>query len=108
MCYNIFMSQIFKKPYLNSFYAEVYILILASAMHFFAKPNTPDTFLDPVIFLSIFVLSASVMGYLFIGEPLQLYLNGEKKQAVSFFLKTVVSFAVITFIVVLVRIGFYN
>ena len=98
------MNQIFKKPYLNSFYAEIYILILASALHFFGKPNTPDTFLDPVLFLSIFVLSAAVMGYLFIGEPLQLYLNGEKKQAVTFFLKTVVSFAVITLMVVLAKL----
>lgn len=100
------MSQIFEKPYLNSFYAEIYIFLLASAVHFFGKPNTPDKFLDPIIVLSVFVLSAAVMGYLFLGEPLQLYLNGEKKQAVSFFLKTVVSFAVITLIVVLARIGF--
>lgn len=74
-------------------------------MHFFAKPNTPDTFLDPVIFLSIFVLSAAVMGYLFVGEPLQLYLRGERKEAVSFFLKTVASFAIITLVVILARIG---
>lgn len=100
------MDKIFKQPYLNSLYAEIYILILVSALHYFGKPNTPDTFLDPAIFLSVFVLSASVMGYLFLGEPLQLYLNGEKKQAVSFFLKTVTTFAFLTLMVVLARVWF--
>ncbi len=98
------MNNFSKKPLINSFYAEIYILVLASVLHFFGKPNTPDTFLDPVIFLSVFVLSAAIMGYLFIGEPLQLYLSGDKRQAVSFFLKTVASFAIITLVVMLVRI----
>lgn len=105
MCYNLPMDRVFKNPYLNSACAEVYILMLVSALHYFGKPNTPDKFLDPAIALSVFVLSAAVMGYLFLAEPLQLYLNGEKKQAVSFFLKTVATFAVITLIVVLARIG---
>lgn len=94
------MKNIFKNPYLNSIYAEAYIILLVSLGHLFAKPNTPDKFFDPIVALSLFVLSEAVMGYLFLGEPLQLFLSGEKKQAVSFFMKTVASFAVITLIVV--------
>lgn len=96
------MNNIFKNPYLNSVFAEVYIILVATVMHFISKPNTPDTFFDPVAALSLFVLSASVMGYLFVGEPLQLFLNGEKKQAVSFFMKTVLTFAIITAIALVI------
>lgn len=86
----------FKNPYVNSIIAEVYIIIVVSVINFFGKPNTPDTFFDSVAAISLFVLSAAVMGYLFLGESLQLYLDGEKKKAISFFLKTIIGFAVIT------------
>lgn len=99
------MKSLFKNPYVNSVCAELYIIIVASAMYYFAAPNTPDTFLNPIAALSVLVLSAAVMGYLFLGQPLQLYLNGEKKQAISFFMRTVVCFAVITiFVVVLLKV----
>lgn len=90
------MNKMFKNPYLNSIYAEAYIIIVVSIMNAIAKPNTPDTFFDPIAAISLFVLSAAVMGYLFIGEPLQLYLDGEKKRAVTFFMQTLICFAAIT------------
>lgn len=90
------MQNIFKNPYLNSVYAEVYIVIAGFIMQNVGKPDTPDNFFTPIAALSLLVLSASVMGYLFLGRPLQLYLDGEKKQAVRFFMKTVLSFAFIT------------
>jgi len=46
--------------------------------------------------LSLLVLSVTVMGYLFILVPVQLYIDGAKKEAVSFFLRTVGWFAAIT------------
>lgn len=76
-------------------------MAIATVLHFFAAPNTPDNFFSPVVALSVFVLSAAVMGYLFVGETLQLYLNGEKKQAVSFFASTVLCFAVLTIVAVI-------
>jgi len=96
------MNKIFKNPYLNSIYAEAYIVILVSLITYIGKQDSPDNFFSPVAALSLFVLSAAVMGFLFLGEPLQLFLDGEKKQAVSFFMKTVISFAVITLILFVV------
>lgn len=96
------MNSIFKNPYLNSAYAEIYIVIVVWMMHSLGKPNTPDTFFDPLAVLSLLVLSASVMGYLFVGVPLQLYLDGEKRQAVSFFMRTVMGFAAITAILLVI------
>ena len=99
------MNKLFKNPYLNSVYAEVYIIIVAWIMRHAGAPNTPDTFIDPIAALSLFVLSAAVITYLFLGEPVQLYLNGEKQQSVSFFMKTVASFAVITLIAFIIVSG---
>ncbi len=92
----------FKHPYLNSIFAEIYIIFVVSLIHLIGQSDTPDKFFDPVAALSLFVLSASIMGYLFLGEPIQLYLNGEKKEAVSFFAKTVLGFAVITLIIFII------
>lgn len=96
------MNKLFKNPYLNSIFAEVYIIIVVSIMQLISKPNTPDTFFDPIAALSMLVLSAAIMGFLFVGEPLQLFLDGKKKQAVVFFMKTVISFAAITLIALII------
>lgn len=90
------MDRIFKNPYLNSVYAEVYIVIVALIIRYVGEPNTPDTFFDPIAALSLLTLSAAVMGYLFVGVPLQLYLDGEKKRSVAFFMRTVLGFAALT------------
>lgn len=96
-----------KNPIINAVLAALYILTLASGMHFIAAPNTPDTFLDPVIALSLLTLSAAVMGYLFLAEPFRRYLDGDKLGATRFFLKTVGSFAVITLLIGIIRLTFF-
>lgn len=96
-----------KNPILNAVLAGAYILVLVTIAQTFAKPNTPDSFLDPVIALSVLTLSAAVMGYLFLAEPLRKYLDGQKAEAAHFFLKTVGAFAVITLIVGIIRVTFF-
>jgi len=96
------MSNIVGKTYLNSIYAELYIISVAWIMNHVGAPDTPDTFFDSVAALSLFVLSVAVMGYLFFGEPLQLYLDGKKKQSISFFMRTITGFAIITVIILVV------
>lgn len=59
----------------------------------------------PITVLSLFVLSAAVMGYLFLAQPVMLYLDDKKQQAVSLFLQTTFAFAACALI--LVGIGFY-
>jgi len=85
-----------KNPYLNALCASAYIVLLVSIIWSVQKPDTPDTILIPMTMLSLFVLSAAVMGYLFILQPAQLYLDGKKQEAISFFLKTVGTFACLT------------
>lgn len=85
-----------KNPFLNAGLAGLYIILVTSMMNFAGKSGVEDSFVAPIAFLSLFTLSAAMMGFLFLGEPIQLYLAGQKKQAVSFFLKTILGFGAFT------------
>ncbi|KKT62266.1 MAG: hypothetical protein UW88_C0001G0123 [Candidatus Collierbacteria bacterium GW2011_GWD2_45_10] len=69
-------------------------------MNFATQPlkNKPDTFFAPIVFLSLLTLSVAVMAFLFFYQPLMLFLEGKKKEAVNLFLKTVGIFATITIV----------
>ena len=93
-----------KNPFLNAFVASGYISILVTLIF-----NSPRFITDnelgimpPIIFLSLFVISAALMGYLFVYQPVQLLIEGKKEEATKFFLTTVFSFAGITIAMVLV------
>ena len=86
-----------KNPIHNALLASGYIVLVASLMFFGARfAGGPDSVLAPIAMLSLFVLSAAVMGCLFLLQPALMYLDGEKKEAVEFFAKTIAAFAVIT------------
>jgi hypothetical protein len=70
---------------------------------FYGTKSLPkeDTVFTPIVILSLFTLSAAMMGYLFLFQPLQLYLDGKKKVAVNLFLQTFATFAVITAVILL-------
>ncbi len=93
-----------KSPLLGALLASLYINIVVLIIFYGGQyaSNTPDTLLIPVAMLSLFVLSAAVMGYLFLSEPLQLFFDGKKQEAINLFLKTVAIFAGITFFLLLI------
>ncbi len=89
-----------KNPFINALSATAYIIIVASVMNLGTKNmKGPDTVMAPIVFLSVFTLSAAVMGYLFLLQPLQLYLDGKKKAGVALFVQTLGSFALITVVI---------
>lgn len=90
-----------KNPYLNAIYAALYISGIVSVINYFesrTSEGSGELFMVPIAFLSLFVLSAAVTGYLFLAEPIQLFLEGNRQEAVTFFLKTVAAFAAITLV----------
>ena len=100
-------------PFLNALLASGYIVVLVSIISSVPQPDGgQDTILMPMVMLSLFVLSAAVMGYLFLYKPGQLYFEGRKEEAVKLFLSTVGIFAGITLVLVLalflVPKGFLN
>ena len=82
-----------KNPYLNALIAAVYIGTLVLSANAVFSLKIEDNIFMPMAALSLFVLSAAIMGFLFVFRPLALYLEGEKQEALVFFGKTVVSFA---------------
>ncbi len=85
-------------PYVYAGIAIAYIGIVALFLRFIEsiRHDTPDTILDGMRFLSLFTLSAVIMGFLFFSEPLVLFLEHKKSEAITFFLKTIGTFALIT------------
>ncbi|MBI2610812.1 hypothetical protein HYW60_02670 [Candidatus Kaiserbacteria bacterium] len=94
-------------PLYNALLAAGYIVLVATVMNLAHQVDVPENgILIPITVLSLFVLSAAVMAYLFVFQPAQLYLDGKKTEAVNLFLKTVGFFAGIT--VILLGILFWT
>ena len=94
-----------KKPFLHALGAALYIVgivLVAQAVGSVLK-HKPDTIIIPMTMLSLFVLSAAVMGYLFLAEPITLLIENRKREGILFFGKVVAFFAcfVVLFAVVL-------
>lgn len=86
-----------KNPYINAAASTLYIIFVAFVM-FYGTEHTKsgNSVIVPIAVLSLFSLSAALMGYFFLYQPLQLYLDGKKKEATTLFIRTILVFAVIT------------
>ena len=84
-----------KQPFLRALGAALYIVAIVLLIWGFgaALGDQEDTIVIPMTMLSLFVLSAAVMGYLFLSEPLTLLVENRKQEAVVFFAKAVGFFA---------------
>lgn len=86
-----------KNPYLNALIASGYISAIILVINNLSRISIiEDGLLLPVIMLSLLVLSVAIMGVLFFYQPLQLFLENQKNQALLFLFKTIVTFAGIT------------
>lgn len=84
-----------KKPFLHALGAALYIVFIVlviQGVSFLIKSQN-GTILIPMAMLSMFVLSAAIMGYLFLSEPLFLLAENRKQEAIVFFAKEVGFFA---------------
>ncbi len=88
-----------KNPILNALTATLYITIVTIVINLGSRyAPKDDSVFAPIAFLSLFTFSAATMAYIFGKEPLLLWFDGKKKQAVTFFVQTLTAFGVITFI----------
>lgn len=98
-----------KNPIVNALSASGYIAIIVTIFTILSKTqkNKPDTFFAPIIFLSMLTLSVTVMGFIFFYQPVMLFIEGKRKEAINLFAKTVGYFAGITSIaLILLFFGF--
>ena len=84
-------------PFINAGAAISYIIAIVFVMFYGLRQMGPeDSVLAPIAMLSLFVLSAATMVYLYFYQPILLFLEGQKKQATELFLKTLGVFAGLT------------
>jgi len=97
-----------KNPYINALAAGAYIALVVLVITYGPAlvRNKPDTIFAPMAALSLLVLSVAFMGYAFFFQPAALYADGKKREAVEFFTKTLLAFAGITAVIVLVAFSF--
>lgn len=92
----VYTCRMTRNPVINALATIAYIVLVAALLSTMAQflPEPTNPFGPIAGFLSLFVFSAAVTGYLVIGMPLRLFLEGEKKEAVALFAKTLVAFAI--------------
>lgn len=103
----VYNSSMTKNPLLNAVAALGYIIVVAFTMIRVTEQTVlpQKTIFIPIFVLSLLTLSASVMGYIFLSQPLQMYLDGKKKQAVQLFIQTVGSFAGVVAILLMILLS---
>lgn len=97
------------KPALkDALLTALYIILVASFMFYGgeAKIGRSHSFLVPITILMLFVTSAAITGYLIFGKPLQMYLDGKKREAINLLTHTLIYFAAITFLAIILLITF--
>ncbi len=101
-----------KNPFYNAGLALLYNVFVVSVMNYGSRwaQNNQDnaSIVMPVGMLSLFVLSASVMGYLLLSQPLMMYWDNQRKEAVSLFLRTIAVFAVATAIILIASVTLFR
>lgn len=85
-----------KKPFLNALAAGAYIVLIVFVVDGVTSSHMAEkTLLLPMIMLSLFVLSAAVMGTIFFYRPVVLFLEDRKTEAALFLSRTLGFFAIL-------------
>jgi len=89
-----------KNPFINALASILYIVFVASVMYYgMGHTKSENSVIVPIAVLSLFSLSVALMGYFFLFQPVQLYVDGKKQEATSLLVQTILVFAVITAVI---------
>lgn len=78
-----------RKPFTYALAAVLYIVSIVLVINGITSVLPGKNIIIPMVMLSLLVLSVAVMGFLFFSEPIYLYMENKKQEAVSFFAKMV-------------------
>ena len=84
-------KKLLARSFEHALLAFTYIFGIASFFHFGLQKSfsrVPD-FFAPIIMLSLLVVSASIMAILVFGKPVMLYMDNQKKEALTMLFYTV-------------------
>lgn len=97
------MEKLKKSGLLNALGVLIYVSIVAVLMNngdkIFGKMND---YVGPIAFLLLFTISAAAVGGLVLGQPILLYFDDKKKEAIKLFVSIVgwlIAFMTIAFII---------
>ncbi len=96
-----------KNPFYNVGAGLIYITLVVFAINTgsrLANPDTGNSLLIPIGMLSLFVLSAAMMAYVFLYQPIVMFMEGNRRGAISLLWKTAVIFAGAILIIFLVAL----
>ena len=78
-------TKIVFRAVINSFGTVLYIALVALffklAPDIFGKDDGGKSFIIPIVMLLLLVISATITGFLVLGKPAMLYVDGEKGSA---------------------------
>ena len=99
------MKKFIQRSFLNALGTVAYITLVALIMTGLQKyaSDKPDSFFAPVLFLTLFVLSAAITAGLVLGKPLLMFLANEKREAITLFAYTLAWLFVAVIILLLVN-----
>lgn len=100
------MKGLKKTALINALLTTLYIVAISIFFYFASelKLGRDNQFLTSITMLLLLVSSAAFTGYLVVGKPLQLYIDGKKKDALRLLLTTFSFLFVITLIFILLLI----
>lgn len=103
------MNEIQKIAIKNSALTTLYIACVVGFMNYAnsIKIEHKNQFLAPIVFLSLFVFSAAITGFLIFGKPLQLYFDGKKGEAIKLIGYTLASFGVTTVVLIVLLLTLF-
>jgi hypothetical protein len=91
--------NLIKSSLRNSLGTTVYVAIVALIIYNAEKIfGTMKNIIGPIAFLLLFVTSAAITGFLVLGQPIILYLDNQKREAIKLFVYTVVWLFIFTII----------
>lgn len=78
-------KTLFKIATLNSLGVLVYIFLVSLFMNNGSKlfGQVDNELIAPIIFLLLFIFSALLTGFLILGKPIMLYIDGQKKEGIK-------------------------
>src|SRR4051794_36507884 len=99
------MKKLLGQSLLSALGVVAYTAVIATTLNALQNHINQDTpVLAPILFLTLFVTSAAIVGALVLGRPIMMYLDGLKKEAVKMFSYTVGWLALAAIILVLLNI----
>jgi hypothetical protein len=85
-----------KNPLLNALAGSAYVSLVALGIESIPPRQPLLAALGPLLFLSLFLFSAGVMGYLFLWQPALMTLRGDARGGITLFLRTLGLFGLVT------------